>query len=467
MKKVLCFLCALIILGASLTVVAGYSLSKESDNVTFTVIDEWGDKSLLDGVTAEMPFTHHGQLNWNVKFSPNGETITEYDYNTFYERYVKFEPTYGITEPFFNVYDLKNQNPAILEVFNNLKAEAKNPGDIRKAQLKFSDYYEYYPVNFELELPGISVYWDSGIIHDDKGEYVYSGITPATGKDMLKVFNDFFKIPVHDKDVREITVHAGDGGSFSYGSSYISTFDYAFFDVVFPDCIYFTFGNEINNGHDYVRELVDTSLIPGGYGIYSLPYGEGEVRYNELKTVYGIPSDATVEALFCDEEKNELYLVLHENDKAILHIIDTATMTDKTVIRLFDFDYEDNVYVKQYDDFFVFIKNSVDFNVVQRNADGTYKSALTGAMPLETVADRDYFSYNSYFGFDGERLVVLVVEDPGAEELNIMTIQPDIMVFTRDGLSYYCKWICSLGESVSSWRTFFVRRDEECKVDIS
>ncbi len=466
MKKVLCFLCSLIILASSLIAVTGYSLNKESDNVTFTVVDEWGDRRYLDGVTAEMPFTHHGQLNWNVKFSPAGETKTEYDYTTFYERYVKSEPRYGITDPFFSVYDMKNGNPAILEVFNNLKAEAKNPGDIRRATLKYSDYYEYYPVNFDLEIPGISVYWESGIMHDDKGEYVYSGITPATGKDMQRVFNEYFKIPVHDKDVREIKVHASDNG-FSYGCSYISTFDYVFFDVVFSDCIYFTFRNEINNGHDYVRELVDTSEIQGGYGIYCLPYEEGEVKYNELKTVYSIPSDATVEILFCDEERNELYLVLHKNDKAILHIIDTATMTDKTVIELFDFAYEDNVYVKQYDDFFVFIKNSVDFNVVERNSDGSYKSALTGAMPLETVADRDYFSYNSYFGFDGERLVVLVVEDPGAEELNVMSIQPDIMVFTEKGLSYYCKWFCSLGESVSSWRTFFVRRDEECKVYIS
>ena len=455
----------LIVFISSLVGVTGYSLFKESDNVTFTAIDEWGDKSLLDGVTAQMNFSHHDQLNWEVSFSPNGETETAYEYNTFYDRYVNFEPRYGIEDVFFSTLDLKKQHPDITKLYEELEQDAKNPGEIRRATLKFKDYFEYYPVNFSLELPGISVIWEWPSRYEQHGEYSYSGITPARGKEMLKVFNDYFKIPVHDKDVREITVHASDNG-FSYGSSYISTFDYAFFDVVFSDCLYFTFNNEVSTNHDFERELVDTSLIPGGYGIYSLPYNESEVRYNELKTVYGIPSDATVEVLFCDEERNELYLVLHENDKAILHIIDTVTMTDKTVIRLFDFAYEDNVYVKQYDDFFVFIKNSVDFNVVQRNADGTYKSALTGAMPPETVADRDYFSYNACFGFDGERLVVLTVEGPGAEEISILSIQPDIMVFTKDGLSYYCKWLCSLGEPMSNWRQFFVYRDGVCKVTI-
>ena len=59
MKRVLCFLLVLVLLGASLLGVTAFSLVKESDNVTFTLIDEWGDRRALQGISAEMSFTLH------------------------------------------------------------------------------------------------------------------------------------------------------------------------------------------------------------------------------------------------------------------------------------------------------------------------------------------------------------------------------------------------------------------------
>ncbi len=447
MKRVLCFLLVLVVLSTSLIAVTGYSLIKESDNVTFTAIDEWGDRRFLEGVTAEMSFTYHDKINWDVEFTPFKETKTEYDYVTFYPLSRQGDYHYYISTTMIDLLDLKNENPELNQVVEDLKAEAKNPGDIRTAKIKFCDYFEYYPVNMNIYLPGITIDWDSRSGIDSKGEYVFSGISPLRGQGVINALNEFLRIPVKENDVREITVHANDHG-FSYRMSQEKSFDFMFYYVRTDDCIYLTFENEINTGHEEVRELVDTSLIPGGYGIYALPYGENDIKYEELKTVYSIPSDATVESLSVDEERKEIYLGLHENEKYILHVIDMATMTDKTVIELFDFTYEDFTRVSQYEDFFVFIKNVVDFNVVAINEDGKWESALTGTMPPETVADRDYFSYRSKFGFDGERLVVWVMEDPGSEEIKILSLQPDVMVFTKDGLQYYCKWLCSLGDPI-------------------
>ena len=140
-------------------------------------------------------------------------------------------------------------------------------------------------------------------------------------------------------------------------------------------------------------------------------------------------------------------------------------MTDISVVELFDFYEDEYVSVNQNEDFFVFIKNSVDFNVVKRNDDGKYESALTGAMPPEIIADRDYFSGNSRFAFDGERLVVLVIEEPGYEEICVLTIQPDVMVFTEDGLQYYCKWLCSLGEPAVRWPQFVYKKSDSVRIN--
>lgn len=466
MKKVLCFLLVLVLLGASLISFTGYSLIKESDNVTFTPVDEWGDRRYLEGITAEMDFSYHEEIFWDVEFTPFKETKTEYDYNTFYDRYGKADPYYGISTPGISLLQRKNLNPELNKVFEELRAEAKNPGDIRSTRIYYRDYFRYYPVDMEIFLPEMSVTWREGFGFDNKGEYEFSGITPARGEELIKALNDFFRVSVLPDDFSDITVHAGDGNSFSYRTSGNLSFSFDFMHGMTDDCFYLTFSNEKINYYEEERTLVDTSLIPGGYGIYALPFTETEIKYNELKTVYPVSSDATAEYLSADKERNELYLVLQENGKYILHVIDIATMKETSAVELFPASGDEYIRVSKYDDFFVTLKNEVDFNVVKRTENGKYESALTGTMPPETIADRDYFSYRSEFGFDGERLAVWVIEEPGSEEIRLLSLQPDVMVFTKDGLQYYCKWLCSLGDpigrairwesvSVNDWKITF------------
>ena len=70
MKKVLGFLCALLILITSLTVYVGADLYGERENVTFRLVDEWGDRSFLEGVTTHSQYSYYGLLNWDVDFAP-------------------------------------------------------------------------------------------------------------------------------------------------------------------------------------------------------------------------------------------------------------------------------------------------------------------------------------------------------------------------------------------------------------
>ncbi len=460
MKRVLCFLLVLVVLSTSLVAVTGYSLIKESDNVTFTLVDEWGDRRYLEGVTAEMEFSHHDQLNWTVEFTPLEDTVTDYRYNTIIPRNDQVYGYYGFSGATFSLIDMKNDNRRLKTDIENLKSEIKNDGEIKTLPVKFKDYYEYYPVYFDFNLGELYVSWHTAMGYDDVGSYSFSEISYNRSTEFVEAMRSYFKIPVHEEDVREMRVHKHADGGYSYGASYYCSFDFLFYNAVFSDKLYFTFSNEMTDHNGSDRLLVDTSLIPGGYGIYSVPYTENDVKYEEIRTAYSISADSTVKALCSNEERNELYLALHENDKYVLHVIDTKTMTDISVIELFDFNSEEYVRVEQNEDFFVFIKNDGDFNVVAINEDRTYESALTGTMPPETIADRDYFSYRSRFGFDGERLAVWVFESPGMEEIKILSLQPDVMIFTKDGLQYYCKWLCSLGDPVAQairWEAVSVR----------
>ena len=461
MKRVLCFLLVLVLLGASLLGVTAFSLVKESDNVTFTLIDEWGDRRALQGISAEMSFTLHEKIHWEVKYTPFEKTETEFDYDTFYPlSYKNNYHYYGFGTPSIGLLQLKNENEELQQLVDELKAEALENDKRASARINFCDYYEYYPVNLNVSLPGISIDWHNGFGMDEKGKYVFEGISPSRGQGVIDAFNGYFRIPVGESDVREISVLPNNNANFSYQTNREDTFDFLFNTVRTDSHVYFSFENEINTGHEWTRELVDTSLIPGGYGIYSLPYTENDVKYEDIETVYSVPSDATVKALMMDEERQELYLVLYENEKLVLHIIDMSTMTDKSVIELSDFKYGDYLRVSENENYFVFIKNDVDFTVVSINGDGKWETALAGTMPPETIADRDYFSYRSRFGFDGERLVVWVIEAPGTEEIKLLSLQPDVMVFTKDGIQYYGKWLCSLGEPITEvhrWESVGVR----------
>ena len=106
MKKVLCFLLVLVLLGTSLLGVTAYSLIKESDNVTFTLVDEWGDRRNLQGISAEMSFSLYERQFWDVKLIPFGEIKTEYDYDTFYSRNRSARTFYGIASPHISIMGL-------------------------------------------------------------------------------------------------------------------------------------------------------------------------------------------------------------------------------------------------------------------------------------------------------------------------------------------------------------------------
>ena len=470
MKKVLCFLCALLILITSLTVYVGAALHGESENVTFRLVDEGGDSSYLSGITTHSSYNHYGLLNWDVDFAPfenevnAGMTFRKTGYN------VENEPYYGFGASMLAFSEYRYFSEKLNEAIENLKAEDAKPGDIKVLKAKMTDYFEYYPVNFVLDLPEMSVSWVSGSSFSGRGGYYsFYGLTPSRGDGLVKAINDYLKIPVRENESFEIKLHWGDNGSYSLNCNRRNFFDFEFYNAVFSDTLYFTFSNEIYFSTVGTRYLCDTSEIPGGYGIYALPYGEGEIKYDEITTVYSVPADCVVQSLSCDEEKNVLYLTVHENDRYVLHVIDRATMTDISVIDIFSFTCDDFARVYVYDDFLVFIKNDTDFCIVKRNSDGTYGFAFSGAMPAEYVADRDYFSYYSTFAFDGERFVVFTSEVPNVEEISIMSIQPDIMVFTEDGVQYYAKWTCSLGSPLSpgSYTTYFVGREPGFTVEIS
>ena len=125
-----------------------------------------------------------------------------------------------------------------------------------------------------------------------------------------KAWNDFFRIPVLDDEYYEVGLTKG-----SDGEVYVTT-DYGtaegdddfYFNVQSCDtdeAAYFFF-----ESHSMSGNVVDTSMIPGGYGIYRMPHGEkdGKSPIERLETVYPLDPNAYYQSISVSPDGKKLFV---------------------------------------------------------------------------------------------------------------------------------------------------------------
>ena len=109
-------------------------------------------------------------------------------------------------------------------------------------------------------------------------------------------------------------------------------FDFCSIACSTPDAVYFTFNTHTDGG-----DVVDTSLIPGGYGIYRLPYDrEKEIFLSEkLEMVYALDPEKQYTDIYASPDGAKLFLVSQaarltavgvKEVQATAEIIDVRTM---------------------------------------------------------------------------------------------------------------------------------------------
>lgn len=461
MKRLSAALIALCLTAAFLCTAVAKEMQFLGENVVFTRTASEGDETLLEGVSADIRFTLDGYINWDVEFTPLGKTQAWLSFSKIPEReYYSF--TEGIGEPFKDIFELAKRNEKLAEYVGNYRTDLAY-GEAKTYTVRMSDYYEYYPMRPSLNLEKISIDYDS--IYDESTDdfvlsYRFSGISGERGRGFLAALEDFLKIPVYSEDVRSETVTKSSEYSYSFSSDYQNSYSFNFNNAVFDDMLYFTVTNRIplSDGSGYYT--VDTSEIPGGYGIYSVPLTENDVKYEQLKTVYRLEDGCSVYAFGkLSSFEDVLYLAVSCDGKYVIRFIDRKTMTDISEIQLFDLGINDAVYFNEYEDFIVFYKNSFDIKVVKRSEDGGFSEVFATAVPEKNNMSWDYFPSLSHCAFDGERLVIFTEEMRQYFDEKDTSLTVEIIVLTRDGVGYYGKWENSLGSVVLHWQESTVQFD--------
>lgn len=444
MRRTLIILLLLVAVSITGIGAAFIEVNSQRDQVVITPQYTDGDESSLNGLTTHLKMHYDDHLFWNTSYIA-GETpsaSTEYLFSA-KELRQDMPQTYGI-----NIYsdfiishytDAVTEQTPLGEVFRELYNSAQ-PGEEKTAIVDLSEYYEFYPLSVSIDLQRYWLYWnEEDILYDDRDPSEYE-----PGSDMYNIyhFTQFFRIPVVEGTTVEISVikSSGDNSAYTSGISGITAgFQLYAEGFAANSALYFTFNNKTSEG-----ENIDTSNIPGGYGIYALPYTDKEmpsgtrsnINIDELAMVYPLDEDVHFLNLKPSYDESKLLLFTIENDMYVMTVIDIATMETLQRIELTPTagEYDSAVVYTDKADFVTVFMYDSRIAVISIDDSGVYS--------LEYVVASDIPDYPYYYGsmdFDGERLAL-----GGFLNWGFTTLTFYLAVYDESGLQFYGEYGSSL-----------------------
>jgi len=342
----------------------------------------------------------------------------------------------------------------IRKALDELLSETE-PGTTKKQTIRLADYYVYYPIMVHIELPGLLY------THYPPADSSRIDIYSSRENYAVKTMQDFFRIPVLDNHYMDIEASKVSGGNSAQTSGIGrsergDSFSMNTAGVTGEYACYFWFSNRTRNDN-----LVDTSLIPGGYGIYKLPYGyvdymkhvaeSGEtyeytgpdVFVDELSVFYPVDVETRILHLGVNQKKTRLLLHTAEDDKYIVTIIDIKNGEALQRLVVSDYDYSEDWYEVDDGDGFTFIRlGNKRICVVSEGPGENYEISINSELAGVELED-DYLPWNWYnrcMAFDGERLAIsgssflTFIDDKNMRGSNCGFF---VAIYTADGLQYY------------------------------
>lgn len=504
MKKSFVLLIALLLLITGTVYVAQTTILENKDKVTFTENVIYGDKSVVDGVTVEMRADYHDQLYWNSTYVIGEKPQVDTEYTFYPWRHTNYRYEYEgtfYTEAYSHLrYDVDFENPkenpeglqaAMLELY-----EKTEPGEEGEMMVFLKDYIPYYP--FDMNITGAYSHDGETLDYDgvlnlsfDESDLIWDIENSANAKEVesakenlavLKKFHEYFKIPILENEVYILNLRKdSDGKVIGYGESShgsgsatgeigipdapsleggTDTYTFDIRAAVEYEKCYFTFDTHTMNG-----AIVDTSLIPDGYGIYYFPYDEekNEIYPDELKMVYALDPTIQVYHILYDESGKYLLLFTEENDAMYVSVIEEASMTLKNKVAVSTAEYGLSG-IWEYDDFLVVNgeklmvmvpDETLGYKVAWQASKETLEQASAEATLVngggqwygESPVPRDIFDSAIKFDWNGETLICTnyLYDEEGYSTCDFLVAAMD-----ETGLTYFATYTSSLTPSPSA-----------------
>lgn len=334
-----------------LLIAGGIYAAAQTENVKKDVIVREqtiaGDAAAADGLTASFGgYLSYGGLSWEHEYTYGGsqstefldeaadgyksglegqggrvELCTNFDFSSAYELFCMDEDAEGKNGK-------GNENTQAEEmlkapfsddaeaIFRQI-GEKFSANQTKRLKIKVQDLLKYYIINGDIQFAGRYSILDFWMLKEHIGSSM-----DAERQLEMKIWSDiqsFFKIPVIENEYQSVTmVYDPATGSLEHTESSGSnnekddSFQFSTVSCVTDEAAYFTFNPHTQNG-----KLVDTSLIPGGYGIYRLPFDtkSGVPKTGELEMVYALDLNKEYNGIYASPDGKKLFLTYYMNDR--------------------------------------------------------------------------------------------------------------------------------------------------------
>lgn len=461
------FLAALLLVTAGFAAASGATISRK-EAITWVEETFYGDRSLVSGagihtknhLKSHILWETEGilgeELNPATKFTFSNESIqpvTDITYEGLYMHdTVDFLASLSFTDsPRMPTY--AKEKYANLIAYCKACYESVEIGEEKFFTLDLREYMDYYSLCGTFDFPDCDwSHWD------EFGEY-----NLRIPFEFIQTINDFFRIPILGEYIVEFSVnlyHAGSSVGTSFAGGRVQDIYHPEFDAVYVnDTCYLTFNTVAASG-----QVADTSLIPGGYGLYRLNTSrdaDGKLVLGDPVAEMVFPMDPEVEFFYLDASDDGRHIYLHtwEEGKLLRTIIDIETMEVLQKIELVDTSDEFYWDMDQYDDFLVIRLLSINdldpgansVTVYQEDAQGLYQHSFTVPMNTESLdVHNDLEIFNSVtmrMDFDGETLLVAQNEYESdryaysyGDNCNFF-----VLAYNAQGLAYAGKYHVNIG----------------------
>ncbi len=403
MKKrmILFFLCFTLSLGG--IIVLGNTIYRSRDQVEITETVIYGDPAWAEGVTLTGHYYWPDQLYWDTtytvgdlknaqtefEFCPGGRTEVLTDDVTYFfgEAFPSagFSASAGLdleTEYFYGF------EPIVKEL-----AKEMDPGEQRTKMVNLKDYYEYYPFRYNIQT-------ESWMLTSDNLSYwqAESSEDPwvLAYMERLSQLDDFFRIPIVENSKASITLELDENGNVTEFSSLLgeNTQTPFFLGTGSDTAIYVTFETAALAG------MFDYSQIPGGLGVYRLPYGEEEefiptdesngysippIYTDQLENIYPLPNDTVILDLGNSADGTQIFLLTVEDELLTLTVLDGETGAFRQKLALLSMEGSSLNRFQVYEDILLFTLWDGRLALATPQPDGSWQQVLVSALPENDV----------------------------------------------------------------------------------
>lgn len=429
MRKAGILLVCLLVIGIAGLFPVGNYLSAEKANIQMTENVLYGDKALAEGIKVTFGSRLQWQHYWDSVYTigANPEIETQYTFYPLGKVENSTKKTYdGITFGGFPNYGSSGSLPMesrirpdeFLPAYQEL-ADVTPNGASGFENIRVNEYFTFYPV-----WPDITTEYFWYEISGPHGYIGYLGsgetVDASNQKELYEALNAYFRIPVPDNDIYQISLTKKEDGTITdvggrpagEGSGVQSdTFIWNLVSVYDEEAIYFTFVPYSSRGVE-----MSTDLIPGGFGVYRLPYEKDEdgiyhVKEKELQTVCSLDPNKVKKELRLEIGGSGTLRVITGDEKTVyFYAFDMEEWKLRQELSIARQSEERMAIEYEGEDFMVCSFGTDNLIVVECRKDGTHEMKCRIPMGENSPMQELVYGYDGRVSYDwnGKQLVYVV-----------------------------------------------------------